>query len=271
VGEVTTEGRSRRDPHGDAIETVARAEVPRWRGRRPPYGWIALLVFLLVFAGGAWYALQVLRRLPERVADQGRAMGRAVVDEIGELARAFRTGTVRTRFEAFTNRVEGTNYLQVATLEQTQSFEVEDSTTLLWGTVELPPVVVRANAPVTYTYYVDLEGSWRFDLHDHQVLVTAPPLRYNKPALDVSRLRWQVLRGSLLRDEETVKEQLRRELSGRVAIQGRANLPLVRETARRGVERFVRNWLLQTFGDAGGYSVEVVFADEPAVVATPRL
>jgi hypothetical protein len=210
--------------------------------------------------------------MPERLGEQSRAVGRAVVDELGALARAFRTGTVQTRFAAFTTRVEGTNYLQVATLEQVQTFEIEDSTTLLWGTVELPPVVVRATAPVTYTYFVDLEGSWRFDLQDRQVRVTAPALRYNKPALDVSKLRWEVLRGSLLRDEAVVQEQLRRELTGRAALQGRAGVPLVRETARNGIERFVRNWLLQTFDDAEGYAVEVLFADEaPAVVPTPRL
>jgi hypothetical protein len=253
------------------------AEAPLEAENQPPVetaprrgrlrlGWLALIVFLLVLAGGAWYALQVLRRVPEAIADQGRA----AVQEVGELLRAFRTGTVRTRFEAFTTRIEGTNYLQVATLEQQQSFEIEDSTTLLWGTVELPPVVVRASAPVTYTYFVNLEGEWRFDLRDRRVLVTAPPLRFNKPAIDVSRMRWQVLRGSLLRDEEVVKEQLRRELTGRSAIQAKVNLPLVRETARAQIARFVSNWLLQTFDDAEGYAVEVVFADEAAVVTSPR-
>jgi hypothetical protein len=79
-------------------------------------------------------------------------------------------------------------------------------------------------------------------------------------------MRWQVVRGSLLRDETEVQDQLRRELMGRAGMQSRANLPLVRETARRQVQRFVTTWLLQTFEDAEGYAVEVVFADEAAEV-----
>jgi hypothetical protein len=247
------------------LDEPPRRPLPRFRLR-----WAALAVFLLVLGGGAWYALRIVERLPARVGEGIREQGRAAVEEVGELLRAFRTGTVRQRFEAFTTRQQGTNYLQVVTLDQRQTFEMEDSTTLLWGTVELPPVIVRATAPVQYTYYVDLEGAWRFDLRDDRVLVTAPPLRFNKPAIDVSRMRWQVLQGSLLRDEEVVKEQLRRELMGRAAIQARSNLPQVRETARAGVERFVRNWLLQTFDDAAGYDVEVVFADEAAEVERAR-
>ena len=252
-------------------DPAAPPPTPR-RARRPlfigcPVGWTVVAVFLAVLLGGAWYALRVLRELPERIADEGRD----VVRDVGDLVRAFRTGSVQRRFEAFTQRVEGTNRLQVVRLDQVQRFELEDRSAVFWGTVELPPVVVRATAPVQYVYFVDLEGTWRFDLRDERVLVTAPPLRSNRPAFDVSRMRWHVVRGSLLRDEHEVQEQLRRELMGRAAIQARVNLPVVRETARRQVERFVTNWLLQSFEDAEGYRVEVTFADEaPAAQPAPR-
>ena len=246
-------------------DPAAPPSTPR-RARRPfPVGWTVVAVFLAVLLGGAWYALRVLRELPERIADEGRG----VVRDVGDLVRAFRTGSVQRRFEAFTQRVEGTTRLQVVRLDQVQRFELEDRSAVFWGTVELPAVVVRATAPVQYVYFVDLEGTWRFDLRDERVLVTAPPLRSNKPAIDVSRMRWQVVRGSLLRDEHEVQEQLRREMMGRAAIQARVNLPVVRETARRQVERFVTNWLLQSFEDAEGYRVEVVFADEAAAVQAP--
>lgn len=242
-------------------DPAAPPHTPR-RERRPfPVGWTVVAVFLAVLLGGAWYALRVLRELPQRIGEEGRD----VVRDVGDLVRAFRTGSVQRRFEAFTQRVEGTNHLQVVRLDQVQRFELEDRSAVFWGTVELPPVVVRATAPVQYVYFVDLEGTWRFDLRDERVLVTAPALRSNRPAFDVSRMRWQVVRGSLLRDEHEVQEQLRRELMGRAAIQARVNLPVVRETARRQVERFVTNWLLQTFEDAEGYRVEVTFADEAAV------
>ena len=228
---------------------------------------IAIAVFTLVLGGGAWYALRVLQSLPGAIAQQGRDMGEAAVREVGELVRAFRTGEVRRRFTAHTTRVEGTNYLQVATLKQVQVFESQDSAAVLWGTVELPPVVVRATAPVDYTYFVDLESEWRLELRESErrILVLAPPLRWNRPAIDVSRLRWQVVRGSLLRDEQLVAAQLRREMMGRAAIQAKANLPQVRETGRRQVERFVANWLVQSFpAEAREYRVEVFFTDEAA-------
>jgi hypothetical protein len=229
-----------------------------------PAAWLAALVALLILvvAGGAFYALHVLRELPAVAARQGRAL----VREVGDLARAFRTGTVQRRFAVYTTRLEGTNYLQVATLKQTQVFELEDRTSVLWGTVELPPVVVRATAPVDYTYYVDLEGTWRLELRDvpgdRSVLVQAPPVRFNKPAVDVSQLRWRVVQGSLLRDEQQVQDQLQREMTGRTAMQAQANLPLVRETARAQVGEFVRKWLLRSYPDSEGYQVRVFFADE---------
>lgn len=234
---------------------------------RNPVAWLAGLVALLivVVAGGAWYAAHVLRELPRAAGAQGRALVREVVD----LARGFKTGTVQRRFAAYTTSLQGTTYLQVATLKQVQSFELEDRTAVLWGTVELPPVVVRATAPVDYTYFVDLHGTWQLRLREAvpgqrtgSVLVLAPVLRFNKPAVDISRMRWQVVQGSLLRDEAAVQQQLRREITGRSAIQAAANLPLVRETARAQVARFVREWLLRGYPDAERYEVEVFFADE---------
>src|SRR5581483_5904736 len=150
--------------------------------------------------------------------------------ELSDLAHGFATGTVTRRFHAFTTRIEGTNYLQVATLQQQQTFELEDDKAVLWGAVPLPPVVVRATCPVTFTYFVDLEGSWRLELRGRRVVVLAPPLRPNKPAVDVSRLHWYIVKGSMLRNEQAVFAQLRRELTGRTAIAARANVPLVRAT-----------------------------------------
>lgn len=232
-----------------------------------PVAWLAGLVALLVvvIAGGAWYAARVVRELPRAAAAQGRA----AVKELGELVRGFKTGTVQRRFAAYTTSLEGTTYLQVATLKQIQSFELEDRTAVFWGTVELPPVVVRATAPVDYTYFVDLHGTWELRLREAvpgqsagKVMVLAPILRFNKPAVDVSRMRWQVVQGSLLRDEGAVETQLRREISGRAAIQAVANVPQVRETARAQVGRFVKEWLLRSYPDAEQYQVEVFFADE---------
>jgi hypothetical protein len=243
---------------------------------RNPAAWLAGLVAVLVvvITVGAWYATRALKALPGAAASQGRALVREVVD----LARGFKTGTVQRRFATYTTSLQGTTYLQVATLKQVQTFELEDRTAVLWGTVELPPVIVRATAPVDYTYFVDLRGAWRLELRERpaapgsgSVLVLAPPLRFNKPAVDVSRMRWRVVQGSLLRDEAEVQAQLRREITGRTAIQATANLPLVRETSRAQVAHFVSDWLLRNYPDAQRYDVRVFFADEaPAWEAALR-
>ena len=240
---------------------------PTRRRRGPTTLAVVLVVLLVVLGGGAWYALRVIQRLPGSIVAEGREAGRAAIDQVSALVRAFRTGTVQRMFASYTTRLEGTNYLQVATLQQVQVFQMQDDASLLWGTVELPPVVVRATAPVDTTYYVDLEGDWRFELREDErrVLVLAPSMRFNRPSIDLLRLRWQVVRGSLLRDEQVVAAQLRKEMMGRAVLQARADVKQVRPTARTQVERFVRDWLLQTFAeDARNYDVEVYFADEMA-------
>ena len=64
-----------------------------------------------------------------------------------------------------------------------------------------------------------------------------------------------------------VQDRLRAELTAISALRARQNLPLVRETARRQVEAFVENWLLQRFADGRDYRVRVRFADEAPLPA----
>jgi hypothetical protein len=249
------------------------AETPRPLHRNP-VAWLSALVALLILvvSFGAWMAVRAVRQLPHVAAAEGRAIAHDVGARIDALVQGFRTGTVQRRFSAYTTSLVGTSYLQVATLQQLQTFELEDREAVLWGTVELPPVTVRASAPVAYTYFVDLHAPWRLELRDRPavggapasrgVLVLAPPLRWNRPAVDVSRMRWQVVQGSLLRDEYAVQEHLRHEITGRSAIQAKANVPLVRETARTQVAGFVREWILRSYPDSQQLPVQVYFADE---------
>ena len=238
-------------------------------GRRPAsrlWPIVALILGLaIVFAGTGIYLFRSLRQVPAELAKGGEALMR----EAKELAAAFNQGTVTHLFLSYATSVEGTSRLQVATLKQVEVYELRDEASTLWGTLELPAVAVRATAPVETTYFVDLDGEWKLELEGNRVLATAPPLRFNKPAIDASAIRYEIREGSLVRDESTVLRQLKRELTGRSAIRARENLPLVRETARRQVEGFVRTWLLASFDDASEYRVEVVFADEEAAASPP--
>jgi hypothetical protein len=185
-----------------------------------------------------------------------------VIDDLKQVAASFRQGTIRTEFASYAASVTGSNYLQFATLRLTEVFTRTDRSSLLWGSLELPDVVVSATAPVEYTAYLDLNEEWQFDLSGRTLEVTAPPIHFNLPAINASQIHYEVRQGSLLRDEEEALEKLKEGLTQASIRRSRDHLPLVLETGRRKTEEFVENWLVQSFGDGGEYRVRVIFADE---------
>jgi hypothetical protein len=223
-------------------------------------GWaIAVVAVVAILAGAGLYVFHSLRRLPDEVI-QG---SRQTLRELREVAAAFRTGTVTTSFRSYATEVRGTSRFQFAELRQLEVFERRDEAAVLWGTLRLPDVVVEARAPVSYTYFVDLDKPWSFRLEGRDVFVQAPIVQWNRPAVDVSSLRYVVTSGSVFRDEALVQDRLRDELSALALLRARQNLPLVLETGRREVEAFVEGWLVQRFSDGAGRRAHVRFAGEP--------
>ena len=226
---------------------------------RPSWAWpLALVVTVAILVGAGLYVFRSLRDLPGDAVDRSVE----VMRELQTLASAFRQGTLEVRFLSYATRAEGRNDLQFATLEQTEIFRRKDETSLLWGRLPLPEVVVEATAPVTYTYFVDLNGTWKFEIEDGTVRVLAPPIRYNKPAVDASEIRFETRASSVFRDEEAALEALKAGLTEMAERRARENIPLIRELGRVKVEEFVCTWLTRSFGDGEDYHVEVVFADE---------
>jgi hypothetical protein len=224
-----------------------------------PWRWpltAALLGLGIVVLGG--YVFYRAQRLPGEILEGGRS----IASELRSVAAAFKTGTVTTTFVSYATEVSGGQHLQFATLKEMEVFERTDRAQILWGQLELPEVVVRAEAPVEYTYYLDLEERWDFLLEDRMVRVKAPPIRFNTPAIDVSRLRYEVKSGSVFRDEELALENLRRGLGELSRSRASSNVALVRELGRKKTAEFLRTWLLSRYDDASSYQVEVTFADE---------
>jgi hypothetical protein len=198
---------------------------------------------------------------------------REVLGGVEAVARAFRTGTIETSFLSYATEVSGTSYLQFASLDQVEVFERKDSAALLWGQLQLPEVVVQATAPIQYTYYLDLDEEWSFELRedDRLLLVTAPNIRHNRPAIDASRLHYEVRADSLLRDESVALDNLRRGITEMAERRAVSNRELVREIGRRKTEQFIENWLFRDFGqEARTYHVDVRFADETDHGLEPR-
>jgi hypothetical protein len=240
-------------------------EEPRRPSHAPWALAAAAVAIVAIVVGGGLYVFRSVRRLPGEVVEGGRR----VLRDLGDVAAAFRTGTVTTTFRGYATEVAGTTRLQFAELRQEEIFERRDTETVLWGALALPDVVVEARAPVTYTYFLDLDKEWRFRLEGREVLVVVPKVEWNRPAVDVSALRLAVREGSVLRDEQIALDRLRSELTPLLDRRARQHVRLVREAGRRKVEAFVEAWLVQRFSDGGDLRARVVFGDEPAA-ATPR-
>ena len=189
----------------------------------------------------------------------------AIVSAARSVAEAFRKGTIETTLRSYATDVKGVSRLQFAELSQTESFERKDSTSLAWGTIPLPDVVVEARGQVVYVYTLDLKKHWEIRIRDGEVDVLAPRPEFNPPALDPSTLVIETRRGSMLRDEEAVKESLRTGLASLLQERAQAHLALVREAGRKATEDFVRGFLLTQYDDARGLRVRVRFADETPV------
>jgi hypothetical protein len=252
-------------PLGRGVLVFPPMDEPRRPSHAPWALAAAVVAIVAILAGGALYVFRSVRILPTEVIEGGRQALR----ELRDVAAAFRTGTVTTTFRSYATEVSGTTRLQFAELRQEELFERRDSEAVLWGTLALPDVVVEARAPVAYTYFLDLDKEWRFRLEGRDVLVVVPPVEWNRPAVDVSALRFEVREGSAFRDEQVALDRLRSQLTPLLDRRAREHVPLVREAGRRKVEAFVETWLVQRFADGGGYRARVLFGDEPAA-ATPR-
>lgn len=219
----------------------------------------AAVVGVVAILAALW-AWRALLHAPREVVSATRAL----LDDARSIAAAFRTGTVTTSFASYATEVRGTRFLQFATLLQVELFERKDEAALFWGQLALPDVIVSARAPVEYTYYLDLDEKWVFTLEGQTVLVQAPPIRFNAPAVDVSALSYAVQKGSVLRDEAAALGKLRQGLSALARERARQHVPLVLETGRRQTEDFVETWMRARFNDAGSFRARVRFPGETA-------
>ena len=209
-----------------------------------------------------------------RTAAGSRRAGKLVSragDQAAKVAAAFSRGTVTTTFTSYATTLTGSEYLQFATLSQTEVFTRRDEASIAFGLVPLPEVIVEASAPVTYTYYLDLNGRWDFQLEGGVIHVVAPLIQFNQPAVDASRLTYAVKKDSVLRNSAEAMASLKESITSLSYLKARANIGLVRETGRRQVEAFVETWLAKSFTDGKAYTVKVQFRNELKPNETKRL
>jgi hypothetical protein len=228
--------------------------------------WIGIM---LIVMSGAVLGLKSCLEFPERTLQKaGRAIDKAG-EAMATVAAAFRQGTIRTSFVSYTTTITNSQRLQFATLKQMEIFTRTEEPSTGFGYVPLPDVVVEARVPVEYTYYLDLNTMWKFDLRDGVLEVYAPPIHANKPAVDVSGLTYEVRKGRFHTTEAL--ENLKSSITALVTLRAKENVPLVRETGRRETEHFVETWLARSFADGKQYPVKVYFPGEspPGRITVP--
>ena len=217
---------------------------------------------MVVLVGGALYVFHSCRDLPGETLNNASRVVQQVGLKAQEVAAAFKQGTITTIFTSYATTVSGSQYLQFATLSQVETFTRKDESSTAFGYIPLPEVIVEATAPVSYTYYLDLNAHWEFKLQEGVLWVIAPEIKFNKPAVDASRITYEVKKNSLFRNTAEAMENLKESITGLSIKKAHDNIALVRDTGRRQTETFVENWLAKSFSDGKKYPVKVIFRSE---------
>jgi len=204
------------------------------------------------------------------------------LDKTGEMltkiASAFKTGTVTIEFHDYVTKVSGVNYLQIANLKSVDTFTRTDSTAIFWNLIGLPDVTVEIQAPVEYTFYLDLNDKWDFIWNPElqSVFIVAPSIKCNTPAVDIANLKMMVKDGSIFRDASIAMEKLKREMPELARTVASEKILMIREIARRETRNFAENWIVKImFKDSviKPHVQEVYFVDEtlPEILRTTSI
>lgn len=174
---------------------------------------------------------------------------------------------IEYKFYAYATQVTGKQRLQVAKLQETAVIERTSDLKAFW--MDLPRVVVRATVPVEYGFFIEMNQGWKFRLHEDTLFVDVPALSNSTPAVDVSQLKFEVVKGSLFRNESESLRKIQSELMGILVEKSIAHRALVKDQARKSIEGFVRGWLSQVTRSNLPEKIIVRFPDDKDVSENP--
>jgi hypothetical protein len=174
------------------------------------------------------------------------------------------TEDVNDRFSSYATTISGKQSLQVARLNRMEVYE-RTSKAQAFG-ISLPDVIVSVQFPVEYNFNVSLAAPWKFEKRNKVLWVYAPELSSQTPAVNISEMKFEIRKGSFLRNENDVKEKLQKELTGYLAENSILLREQVRSESRKSVEQFVRAWVASQFADADTQNlpIKVLFPGESA-------
>lgn len=154
-------------------------------------------------------------------------------------------------FSSYVVGLQGQNHLQVATLQTREEFVITSEKKLLryfsGGTVE-----VSAKVPCEISYIVPLkDAEWQFFVRDNgkRLIVIAPEISFNRPAVDLAKYELRVDKSSMIRDSEEVKTLLQGQIPAFLEEVGHKNITSIKDTARLAIKDFIENWLMTALND----------------------
>jgi hypothetical protein len=234
-----------------------QADRPSGCGR-----FFGILLLLLIVAGSviAWKFMDAAR---DGLAWMGETL---VTQDINVVFRQSVTEIVSTKGDI----------LEVATMQTDETVTNYDMKTLLDRTVYLGTTISEIRVPVVYRYHIKLSDDWKMRVDEGgQCIVHAPALRPSLPPAirtegmeKKSEAGW--FRFNAAENLAALEKNLTPTLEKRAG--NRSHLNLVRESSRKSVAEFVKNWLLQqTFTPASKVkSITVIFPDEIPAEGEPR-
>lgn len=234
----------------------------------------------LVAVIAAWLAYLTLNQTCRVLREGPASVVKEAAAAAGSIAERFRTGRITSTFTAALPELQpGGAVLELAAYEAVETFRRSDDRALFFDLVPLGTNVTEIRVPVTYRYHVRFDEPWHLDVRDGVCLVRAPRLRPTlPPALHTDRMEKQGERGWLRFDLEQQMDELERSITPTLVARAgdERTISVVRETCRRRVAEFVRDWLLreEQWRDDRFTAVTVTFEDEvkdPAKAPAPTL
>lgn len=242
-------------------------EAPEPKGGASLFGWP---LAVMVVAGFGLMAFVLQQCNPVNQAGKLAVMGGNVAKGMEKLVAAITEHHVTQSFVEHLDvlKPDMKNRLLVAERQNTEIFNTTDASWLGTATAEL-------RVPVTYHYYIALSGNWdlRVQVTEAGVVgeVIAPALQGLEPTINTSQMELKSANGWANWSGSDLKEDLLKDLTGRIDKRALSQLSQSFPAAHEAVEKFVRDWMLREYNLAPGTPIylRVKFRNEPGVELTP--
>ena len=218
--------------------------------------WAVMLLIALMLTTGAlvWFFLDTIKSGALWLRD---LTGHLTHQQITETFRQSVTEIISTNGDT----------LEVAMMQTDETLTKVDMKTAFNDLLNLGTTVSEIRAPVVYRYHVRLSDPWQVSVDHGVCTVRAPALRPSLPPAirtegmeKKSEAGW--LRFNAAENLAALEKGLTPTLEKRAG--DAAHLHLIRESARKSVAEFVKNWLLKSSAQRAEpiRTISVIFPDE---------